>query len=185
MGKYILIETDNLILRHFSADDAGKVLQMSREEGLRRWIPDQVYKDEAESARVIKFLIEQYPAEPAPQTKPLVLGVELKQTGELIGHVGFSPAENSVEIGYAIEEKLQGKGYATEAVRAMSGWAVGELGLPEILGIVAGGNAKSCRVLEKAGYSLVEEKEKIMLGNCRLCKVYRYSLPGFGAVGRD
>ncbi len=182
MGKTILIETDNLLLRQFSLDDAGKVLQMSQEEGMCIWIPDQAYKDERESTGVLKFLIGQYPGEPAPQRRPFVLGVELKQTGELIGHVGLSPAENSVEIGYAIEENHQGKGYATEAVRAMSRWAVRELELSEILGIAAGENPGSCRVLEKAGYSLVAEKEKNMRGRCLWCKIYQYTQLSAGII---
>ena len=81
-----------------------------------------------------------------------VLGLEHAETGLLIGHVGLSPARRSVEIGYAVEQRYQGTGLATEAVTALSGWGLVELGLPEVLGIVAVDNAPSRRVLEKAGW---------------------------------
>lgn len=175
-----MIETERLLLRHLTSDDVGKVFRMSREEGIRRWIPDQVYRDEEESATVIKSLIGQYSGKARPDKKPLVLGLELKQTGELIGHVGLSPALEGVEIGYAVETRLQGQGYATEAVTAMSLWAIRSLKIVEVLGIVDRENAASCRVLEKSGYVICGEKHKEMFGCLRWCRIYRYAGPDTG-----
>lgn len=59
----------------------------------------------------------------------------------------------------------------------MSHWAGKELGLSEILGIVDRSNAASCRVLEKAGYVLIGEKGKMVLGRFRRYGVYRFFLP--------
>jgi len=42
--------TATLTLRRFVPGDAAKVFAMSREDGIRTWIPDQVYADEAEAA---------------------------------------------------------------------------------------------------------------------------------------
>ena len=172
MKNRIIIETENLILRYFSMDDVQKVLDMSKEEGMLKWIPDQAYEDEQETAEVIEFLRNQYTDEPAPDKAPYVLGLELKNSGELIGHVGLSPTEDGVEIGYAVESKRQGSGYATEAVLAMSDWAIDKLGLPAVLGIVASENMGSCRVLEKVGYVLIDEKEKNAFGRQCLCRTY-------------
>lgn len=169
----IVAETKNLLLRYFTMDDVEKVYLMSIEEGMRNWIPDQVYKDEEESREVIEFLRSQYSDMPNPQKAPFVLGIEIKDSAQLIGHVGLSPYGDNVEIGYAIEDKHQGKGYGTEAVEAMSNWAIEALELPTVLGIVASDNRGSCRILEKAGYELVEEKEKKAFGRLCLCRVYK------------
>jgi [ribosomal protein S5]-alanine N-acetyltransferase len=142
-------------------DDAPKLLVMSHEDGLRRWIPDQVYRDLEHAEQVVRVLTGFTAQPPAPSERPYVLGVEDKATGALVGHVGLSAARGSVEIGYAIEQQLQGQGLATEAVIAMSSWALDELGLPEVLGIVGIDNAGSCRVLEKAGFAL--DREEIMI----------------------
>lgn len=173
MKGRIVLDTARLFLRCFSMEDAEKVWRMSEEEGIRRWMPDQVYRDGAQAEGVIRFLREQYAHEPDPRVAPYVLGVSLKERHELIGHAGLSPTPEGVEIGYAIEEKHQGNGYAAEAARAISDWAVQELGIPFILGIVASENNASCRVLEKAGYDFLEEKEKHAFGRFALCRIYK------------
>lgn len=176
MENKTIIDTENLLLRYFSMNDAEKVYSMSIEEGMKKWIPDQVYKNLEEAEEVIEYLCSQYLRRPDPRKSPFVLGIELKNNNELIGHIGLSPLEDDVEIGYAIEDKHQGKGYATEAVKAMSEWALKSISLSSVLAVVASENANSCRVLEKAGYGLIEEKEREYLGSIRLCRLYRIML---------
>ena len=170
------IRTSSLLLRPFEAEDCAKVFAMSRESAMREWIPDQVYRDEAEARRVLDHLIAQY-QNPAPAQRPFVLGISVKDTGDLIGHVGLSPAEGEVEIGYAIEEKSQGRGYATQAVAAMAEWGLARLGLSRILGIVSADNGASCRVLEKAGFHLVREAEGSLHGRVGLVRRYERRAP--------
>lgn len=147
-----MIDTPRLRLRPFTLADVPKVFVMSREAGMRRWIPDQVYRDERHAEEVVRALMAHTERPPDPTARPYVLGIELEETGSLVGHVGLSPARGSVEVGYAVEERLHGKGLATEAVAAASAWALGELRLPEVLGIVGADNVPSRRVLEKAGF---------------------------------
>ena len=144
-----MIRTPRLLLRPFVGSDAAKLFVMSREPGLGRWMPDQVYRDEAHAAEVAARLAVFTSRPPAPTTQPFVLGIEHT---ELVGHVGLSPWRGSVEIGYAIEERLHGQGFATEAVDAMAVWALRTLGLPEILGVVEIANPASERVLAKTGF---------------------------------
>lgn len=168
-----MIDTKNLILRPFTLDDTEKVYKMSIEDGMKQWIPDQVYDDENEAREVLEFLISCY-NEPDPKTKPFVLGIEVKETNELIGHVGLSQLGDSVEIGYAIEEKHQRKGYATEAVKSISEYGTAHFVLDSISGIVDSANEGSVRVLEKVGYEFVEEKDLKAFGRLGMCKVYSF-----------
>lgn len=153
-----MISTARLLLRPFSLADVPKVFFLSMEEGIRRWMSDQVYHDEHHAAQVVRALMAHTESRPDPGVRPYVLGIEQKEAGSLIGHVGFSPTRGSVEIGYAIEQRLQGQGLATEAVIAASGWALAALCLPEILGVVAAYNMQSCRVLERAGFVRIGEE---------------------------
>lgn len=139
-------------LRPLSPADVPKIFAMSQEAGLRRWLPDQVYRDEAHAAEVVARLAALTAQPPDPGARAYVLGIELVETRALVGHVGLSPCRGSIEIGYAVDERMQGRGIATAAVRAMADWALDELGIPEVLGVVADGNVGSCRVLEKAGF---------------------------------
>jgi ribosomal-protein-alanine N-acetyltransferase len=167
-----MIISENLILRPFILDDTGKVYLMSLEDGMKKWIPDQVYADENEAHEVLTYLITCYEI-PDPKVKPFVLGIELKDTGELIGHAGLSPLNNGeVEIGYAIEEKHQGKGYATEAVRSLSEYAISHFGLKNSTGVVDSMNTASVKVLEKAGYKFVKEEFRDAFGRTGLCRIY-------------
>ncbi|NLF96788.1 MAG: GNAT family N-acetyltransferase [Candidatus Riflebacteria bacterium] len=174
MQTELKIPAQALFLRKFVPEDADKVFKMSIENSMRKWIPDQVYRDVTHAQEVLAFLIDQYQEDVSPATAPVVLGVCLAETGELIGHVGISPIEDEVEVGYAIEEKHQGKGYATMALRAMCDWALTEFALPHILGIVATENHASCRVLEKAGFRLLCEEIGKMHGKDCLRRKYEF-----------
>lgn len=170
-----MISTARLRLRPFSLTDVPKLFAMSVEDGMRRWIPDQVYRDEQHAEQVARALIAFTDQPPDPRARPYVLGVEHQETRALIGHVGLSAARGSVEIGYAIEQRLHGQGFATEAVTAMSQWACVELALPEVLGIVAANNAPSCRVLEKASFVRVGDEIKNAHGRSLTLLIYRYA----------
>ncbi len=150
-GK-LLIETPSLTLRRFVPADAEKVFRMSQEEAMRTWIPSQVYSDQAEAASVLEFLMSQYDTGRDPRTVPIVFGVQLKPSDELVGHVGLSPFNGAVEVGFAIERAHQRKGLATEAVRAASRWATAEFPIRKILGITAAQNIASQGVLLRAGF---------------------------------
>jgi RimJ/RimL family protein N-acetyltransferase len=158
------IGTARLVLRRFVPADAAKVIRMSCEDAMRKWIPSQVYRDEAHAASVLEFLISQCDVPGDPRLGPYVLGVESRHSGELVGHVGLSPFGKEVEVGFAIEEAQQGKGLATEAVHAMCAWANRELALPSILGIAALGNRASQAVLRKAGFERRGERTIRMQG---------------------
>lgn len=74
--------------------------------------------------------------------------------GERIGDLcfkGLSP-EGAAEIGYGLLPEYEGKGYATEAVRAMTEWALQQPGVCQIEAETEPDNTASQRVLEKAGF---------------------------------
>ena len=165
------LTTARLLLRPFARKDAEAVFRISQEETLKRRMPDQVYASVEEAAEVATFLMDK--AEKGEW--PFVLGVAVKETGELIGHVGLSDIEEGMEIGYAVAMAHQGKGYAAEAVTAFSGWAVGRFSLAGIWAILMADNLPSQRVLEKAGYVYQWEKKRQAFGGEHLCRCYLYS----------
>lgn len=166
------IVTQSLTVRFLALADAAKVFVMSQEAGARTWLPDQVCESEAHALELLEYLIEKCHNPGNPSAGPYVLGVCLNSTGELIGHVGLSPLDREVEIGYGIEDKHQGKGLASQAVRATAEWALTHFGLPRILAIVATDNAASCRVLENAGFELAEEAPGRLHGRSGLIRKY-------------
>lgn len=82
----------------------------------------------------------------------------LRRAGQpplLIGMGGFRGkprAGGSVEIGYAVVPAHQRRGYATEAVAALVGWAFQQDGVAQIVAETMPDLAASQRVLQKLGF---------------------------------
>ena len=77
---------------------------------------------------------------------------------EAVGSVGFvlrTDVERvSAEIGYWLAEPFWGRGITTEALIALTKYAIDTHGLTRIYALPFAWNVASCRVLEKAGYVL-------------------------------
>ena len=70
----------------------------------------------------------------------------------LVGTAGLRPLEDiGLEIFYSLAPGSWGRGYATEAARAVVEHALGPLGLPEVLAEVDEGNAASIAVVKRLG----------------------------------
>jgi len=71
---------------------------------------------------------------------------------DLIGVCGVEPRENGTEIDYWLGAHYWGRGYATEAVRAVIDHAFGALGHDTLQAGARVSNPASRRVLEKCGF---------------------------------
>jgi RimJ/RimL family protein N-acetyltransferase len=86
--------------------------------------------------------------------------VEERSSGKFIGEVGFADYHREIEptlkgtpeIGWVFVPQAHGKGYATEAVRAVVAWGDGHFGPVRTACIVHPENLASIRVAEKCGY---------------------------------
>ena len=77
--------------------------------------------------------------------------------GRLLGMVSLHKIDFQLscgELGYRVAPWARGRGIATIAVRSVTDWAFGFLGLTRMQLIHAVDNSASCRVAEKAGYQL-------------------------------
>jgi ribosomal-protein-alanine N-acetyltransferase len=78
-----------------------------------------------------------------------------RDSGQLIGEAGLKPLEDhgpEVELGYAFGPASWGRGYATEAGRAILGAAFGPLGLEQVVAVTREANTASQRVIAKLGF---------------------------------
>lgn len=142
------IETERLILRPITEDDAEAIYEYSQNENVgfnAGWKPHESIEETREIMNLI-FL-----------NKESVFGIELKETGKLFGSIGIIPdpkRENSKArmLGYAIGEKYWGNGYATEAVRAVLRFGFEEQKLRLISAYCYPFNERSKNVLKKCGF---------------------------------
>jgi ribosomal-protein-alanine N-acetyltransferase len=78
--------------------------------------------------------------------------VRLKATGEVIGDCGWMgppDATGTAEIGYGLAGPWRGRGYGTEAVRALVDWALAQPGCKQLTAEVQQDNLPSRRLLER------------------------------------
>jgi ribosomal-protein-alanine N-acetyltransferase len=67
-------------------------------------------------------------------------------------HLGTDIERVGAEMGYWIGEEFWGRGIATAAIKLMTAYGFGELGLLRIFAVPFTTNVASCRALEKAGF---------------------------------
>jgi [ribosomal protein S5]-alanine N-acetyltransferase len=77
---------------------------------------------------------------------------------EAVGSIGFVMHRDvervSAEIGYWLAEPFWGRGIVSEALAALTKFAIQQHGLTRLYAVPFEWNTASCRVLEKAGYVL-------------------------------
>ncbi|KLN63599.1 GNAT family N-acetyltransferase [Vibrio sp. VPAP30] len=103
-----------------------------------------------------------------PDKHWLCLVIREKNTGNAIGVTGLCLSEQSaeeVEVGYLLLPEFHGKGYGTESLVALIDYTTSQFPIKTVNAIVTDGNIASCKVLEKAGFTLSErEKDAYKLG---------------------
>lgn len=171
------LETNSLRLRCFALDDVAAIHALNGEDTTRHWLPSHVYRDLAHATAAIRYLIDCCASPGDPRRGPYVLGVEHRGSGELIGHVGFSPLDDAVEISFAVGERFRRRGLAVEAIVAGCRWVWSTFGLRSLVAVTAVDNTASQRTLDRCGFEHVGDKDTNFQGSpCRV-RVYRLSAP--------
>jgi RimJ/RimL family protein N-acetyltransferase len=152
------IVTERLTLRRSIPEDAGEIARYRSDPMVRRY-QGWGQTDAATVRRQIEEMADRLPGEPSGWVQ---FTVEERDGGGLVGDVGLSPADGEdgvILIGYTIDPASQGRGYATEAVRALIDYAFVTLGADLVRAYASAENIPSHRVVEKSGLKLMERFE--------------------------
>jgi RimJ/RimL family protein N-acetyltransferase len=143
-----ILETERLLLRAITADDAAFYLELVNDPAFIEHIGDRGIRT-VEQAR--SSVIEGPMAMQEERGHSLYV-VELKGQGTPIGMCGLIKrvALHDVDIGYAFLPQYRGKGYAFEAGRGVLGYA-SSLGITRVAAITSPDNVASNRLLRKLG----------------------------------
>ncbi|MBB6483351.1 GNAT family N-acetyltransferase [Rhizobium lusitanum] len=148
------LTTDRLLLRGHRLDEFDEFLALWQNKDLARFIGGEMLTREQVWARLLRH---------AGLWHHLGFGffaVEERQSGKLIGEVGFldlhrdmtPTTEGTLESGWGITPPMQGKGYATEAMNAAIAWAGRQFAGRRMTCIIDLENGSSLRVAEKIGF---------------------------------
>lgn len=144
------LQTARLLLRPFAARDAGSIYALqSNVRVLRYWdSPPWTERSRAEAFIAACRKMEE-------DGTGARFAIETRRDSAFIGWCSmfrWNPVYRSLGIGYCLDERVWGKGYATEGVRAMLQWAFGTLDLNRVEAELDTRNAASARVPEKLGF---------------------------------
>lgn len=105
----------------------------------------------------LDWLISQYPAMDITNGL-LSFGIFGRKTETFMGTVGAGKHNDlhETELFYHLLPEYRGYGFATEAAKAVTGWALEHYDIPYLIGTVALDNIKSQHVLERCGYQFVD-----------------------------
>ena len=101
-----------------------------------------------------------YPSEFSLEVMRMVLGgnggygpffMVRKLDGAVVGEIGAHLDGTTAKVGYTVVEPSWGRGYATEALRALVAHLFESAGVQRVVGETLVGHAASRRVMEKAG----------------------------------
>ncbi|MEU2062719.1 GNAT family N-acetyltransferase [Streptomyces sp. NPDC013455] len=147
------LTTDRLVLRPWTIAEAAAVSGDGRSA---QWADDFP----ADGDRVIAGLLERHPGWLGEHGHRLVVE---RAGGLVVGSIGlfWPPTGGSVEIGYGIVASRRGLGYATEATRALTEFALGAPGVHTVTAGAELSNPASLRVLEKAGFRLTATEDGV------------------------
>lgn len=144
------LETDRLILRPFTYEDAEAVFTCwENDPDVARYMFWTSHNDIEKTKEWIRFEIGQIEKEDWYR-----FALVLKETNELIGTalIYYEEEVSCWEIGYNLGKKYWGKGYTTEAMKMVIEFAAEQLELSEMVGRYAKENPVSGNVMKKLGF---------------------------------
>lgn len=143
------VETERLVLRAHRATDLDDLLAFHSDPEVVRYVPWPV-RDRRATAETLQVKLTQ--TELIAHGQWLVLAVELRSTGTVIGEVLLKWAsERQGEVGFALAREHHGRGYAAEAATAMLRLGFDDLGFHRITAVCVEDNTASARLLTRLG----------------------------------
>ena len=172
-----VIETDRLRLRAHRLEDLPDCVAMWSDPVVTRYIGGKPSSPQQTWARLLGYL---------GHWAVLPFGywvIESKSSGTFFGEIGFADYKRAIvpamraspEFGFALASHAQRHGYASEAARAVVGWADATLGATRTVALIDPANAASLHIAQTCGYRVFEralynEKPALLLERERQCE---------------
>lgn len=137
------IETNRMIIRDFSLDDADDLYDILGDAETMKYC-EPAYSFEKTKRFLAEFCIEKKGAFAAAQ----------KDSNKVIGYILFKPLDEAIyEIGWFLNKNFWRQGYAYESCSAVISYAFSNLNVHKVVAETID-NQKSTRLMEKLGMTL-------------------------------
>jgi RimJ/RimL family protein N-acetyltransferase len=147
------LQTARLTLRPYVEGDLEAVHAMRSDPEVIRWLYGEVLsEDETRDLLTRRMALTAWTSE----GDWLSAAIVERASGTTVGDLAFhwvSERDKTAEVGFILDPRHQGQGFATEAARALLDWAFIS-GFHRVIGRTEARNTASARVLEKLGMRL-------------------------------
>ncbi|MEV0004074.1 GNAT family protein [Micromonospora sp. NPDC050980] len=144
------LRTARLRLRPVADSDADDLFALHSSARVLRYWDSPPWRDPERAARFVAACRRM-----AEEGTGARVTVDRLCDGAFLGWCGlvrWNPEYRSASLGYCFDDAAWGQGYATEAARALLGWAFDTLDLNRVQAETDTRNLASARVLEKLGF---------------------------------
>ena len=151
----VLLETERLLLRRFTRDDASHLYNLDSDPAVMRYLsggeptPREVIEEE---------ILPRFTSYDERLPGFGFWAAIDKGSGGFLGWFSFRPTEETgtrqASLGFRLRKAAWGQGYATEGARALIRLGFTELGVQRVVATTYEDNLASRRVMEKAGMTL-------------------------------
>jgi ribosomal-protein-alanine N-acetyltransferase len=141
--------TVRLMLRKLKLSDAEDIFAYSSDPEVTKYLLWDTHDSIEDSENFIRYTMERYDSGDAGEW-----GIVLKETGKLIGTIGFpwyDLKNRRAEIGYVLSRDCWGNGYMPEAAGRILQFAFEEMNMNRIESCHFLPNEKSGKVMQKCG----------------------------------
>ncbi|MBQ9308752.1 MAG: GNAT family N-acetyltransferase [Clostridia bacterium] len=169
------IETDRLILRRFTVEDAEAVYRnWACDPEVTKFLTWPVHPDADATRKLLEIWTARY-----AQGDFFNWAIVYRETGEVIGNISVTKLREEIsaaEIGYCMSRKYWGYGIMPEALRAVIDYLMDEAHMNRVAACHDIRNAKSGRVMAKAGMKKEGVLRQAGKNNLGICDEVWYSV---------
>lgn len=142
------IETERLILRDASVDDAEDMFEYAKLEEVTKYLSWKPHISVKDSEKILEMLSKEAKEKDSYVLKAIVLKENDKMIGTIDARI-FGDGLKDAEFGYCLNPKYWNKGYMSEALKAFMEALHREHGVENVFGSFERENIASKRVMQK------------------------------------
>lgn len=142
------IETERLILRDASVDDAEDMFEYAKLEEVTKYLSWKPHLSVKDSEKLLEMLSKEAKEKDSYVLKAIVLKENDKMIGTIDARI-FGDGLKDAEFGYCLNPKYWNKGYMSEALKAFMEALHKEHGVENVFGSFERENIASKRVMQK------------------------------------
>lgn len=144
------LETERLVLRRLNDNDFEEVIALRGNPETMKFIPRPLVKTKEAALEHLRMMEEKI-----VNNTGINWGITIKGNPKIIGIIGhykIQPENHRSEIGYMMLPETSGKGYMSEAIKAVLTYGFDYLNLHSIEAVIDPDNVASEKILQKIGF---------------------------------